>query len=205
MTISTYAELQTAIGTYAVRSDAATLAPEYIALAEAVINRRLRARQMTATTTGTITGGNGYLTLPTDFLGVRQFRLTGGSYFKLEAVSLDRMDELKAQTDISGEPQCYALRGLVAELYPEPAEDTTYRLTYYQSVPALASTDPNWLLTAHPDVYLYGALVELGIRYQDERTQVWSQRFDAALAAVSEFDELMGGDRLAPQINRSIA
>jgi hypothetical protein len=205
VTISTYTELQTALGNYAIRSDMATLAPEYIALAEAVINRRLRARQMTTTTTGTITGGDGYLTLPTGFLGVRQFRLTGGSYYKLEAVSLDRMDELKAQTDISGEPQAYALRGLVAELYPEPAEDTTYRLTYYQSIPALADNSTNWLLTAHPDVYLYGSLIEFGIRTQDERTQTWAQRFEAALGSVRDFDELMGGERISPSINRSIA
>ena len=205
MTISTYTELQTAIGNYAIRSDTSTLAPEYIALAEAVINRRLRCQAMVTSTTGTITGGASSFTLPTDFLGVRQLRLTGGSYYKLEPVSLDYMDEQKAQADISGEPVSFALRGLVAEVYPEPADATTYRLTYYQRLPALASNSTNWMLTAHPDVYLYGALVQFGVRTTDDRIAVWSQMFDAALEAIRAYDELMGGARLTPQINRSIA
>jgi hypothetical protein len=50
----------------------------------------------------------------------------------------------------------------------------------------LSTTDPNWLLTAHPDIYYYGALVELGVYLFDpEQLPVYETRFQAAVADIS--------------------
>ena len=47
------------------------------------------------------------------------------------------------------------------------------------AIPALATTDPNWLLTAHPDHYLFGSLVEAEMfGVNDERAPLWKARRD---------------------------
>lgn len=53
-------------------------------------------------------------------------------------------------------------------------------------LPSLMTTDPNWLLTAHPDIYLYGTLVELAPYLKDDaRVPVWEQRYQDAVATLS--------------------
>jgi hypothetical protein len=43
-------------------------------------------------------------------------------------------------------------------------------LVYYAKIPPLSSTNvTNWLLTDHPDAYLYGALMQAAIKYQDSQ------------------------------------
>lgn len=60
-------------------------------------------------------------------------------------------------------------------------------------LPSLMTTDPNWLLTAHPDIYLYGTLVESAPYLRDEeRLPVWEQRYQDAVAT------LAGSVRLDP-------
>lgn len=57
----------------------------------------------------------------------------------------------------------------------------------------LSTTDPNWLLTAHPDVYYYGALVELAAYLFDpEQLPVYEARYETAVA------DLNGSVRLNP-------
>lgn len=51
---------------------------------------------------------------------------------------------------------------------------------------SLMTTDPNWLLTAHPDVYLYGTLVESAPYLKDDaRVAVWEQRYQDAVAGIA--------------------
>ena len=68
MTISTYAELKTAIGTYMGRSDLTDRADEFIDNLEAKITRRLRVGPMETTTTGTFTAAAATVSLPADFV-----------------------------------------------------------------------------------------------------------------------------------------
>ena len=64
-------------------------------------------------------------------------------------------------------------------------------LLYYQKIPALsASNTTNWLLTAHPDVYLYGALMQSAPYLDDDqRMQVWSTLYGNAVQAVNQESE----------------
>jgi hypothetical protein len=54
---------------------------------------------------------------------------------------------------------------------------------YYQQVPALSdSATGNWLLTAAPDLYLYGALIHSApYLVEDGRTAVFAQMYGAAV------------------------
>lgn len=58
---------------------------------------------------------------------------------------------------------------------------------------SLMTTDPNWLLTGHPDIYFYGTLVECAPYLKDDaRIPVWESRLQDAVAS------LAGSVRLDP-------
>ncbi len=203
MALATYPDLLAALATYAIRDDQTANWPVMVAMAEARLNRLLSVRQMVATVTSSVTGATDVQ--PTDFNGAKALRLTSGSFPKLDPVSVDRMDELKAQADVSGEPTSYSVSGLNFEFFPEPATATPYRLQYYQNIPALSIVSTNWLLTSHPDAYLYASLVHFGIMAQDERLQAWEQALEGIISEISRNDvATIAGDRLTTQSNQTI-
>lgn len=51
---------------------------------------------------------------------------------------------------------------------------------------SLMTTDPNWLLTAEPDIYLYGALCESAPYLKDDaRLPMWEARLEASIERMS--------------------
>jgi hypothetical protein len=71
--------------------------------------------------------------------------------------------------------------------------DTTYttELIYYSKLSKLsASVSSNWLLSASPDIYLYGSLLQAAPYLQDDaRIPVWSNLYDRALTDVQTADD----------------
>ena len=74
MALSTYAQLQTSIGDWLNRSDLTATIPDFIALAEAQIERTLRTRQMIVR--DTLTFSTEYGSIPADFLETKSLKLT---------------------------------------------------------------------------------------------------------------------------------
>jgi hypothetical protein len=74
-----------------------------------------------------------------------------------------------------------------ASLTIRPVDDTALELDYFAKVAGLSNAAPsNWLLAAHPDLYLFGALVEAEMfGVNDERAPVWKARRDEI------FDEIV--------------
>jgi hypothetical protein len=66
-----------------------------------------------------------------------------------------------------------------------PAPDTGYtaELTYIGTLPKLSdSNTSNWILARHPDVYLYGALMQAAPYLRDdERVGLWSSMYTQAI------------------------
>jgi len=58
---------------------------------------------------------------------------------------------------------------------------------YYAKVPTLSdSNETNWLLTHHPDIYLYGALLHSApYLKEDERAQTWAALYTSAVERVN--------------------
>jgi hypothetical protein len=190
MSISTYSELQTAVQNWL--DDTNTLpaarCQEFIALAEADINRVLRVREMMATATGVVTAGTATLALPTGFGGMRALLLvSGGVTYPLHQMS----DPAAADAYLgasSGLPEHFSVEGSNVRLYPTPDSAYSYVLRYWMRVPTLStSTTTNWLLTAHPDVYLFGSLAHAeGFRINDQRLVGWRALYTAAVEQVRE-------------------
>jgi hypothetical protein len=186
MALDTYANLQTAIISYAFRtgdSEFTAAVPDFITLTESRLNRELRTGDMEDEATITLTDGAG--TLPADFLQVR--RLMSGNT-SVQAASPNFAEATYAYAN-SGVPEVYTIIGATLKTYPPGSADLT--LNYYAKIPALSgSNTTNWLLAKAPELYLYGALVEAApFMMDDARTQVWGTLFQKALADLKRADK----------------
>jgi hypothetical protein len=192
MAISTKAELHTAVANWLNRSDLTARIPEFISLAEAGFNRNLRAREMLVRSTASTTGQ--YVSLPTDYLEMLNIELTSTSPPKrLVYITSDRSDDYRErQNNKTGTPDYYTIEGTSIQLLPTPNASVTVQLNYYQDIPALsglADSGDNWLLRAHPDIYLYGTLLQASPYIMDPQS---AQQWDALL--VRSVQELTAAD-----------
>ena len=175
MAISTKAELHTAVANWLNRSDLTSRIPEFITLAEASFNRTLRTKDMhTRATTSTDAQ---YVALPSYFQEMLNVELTSTDPpRRLTYATSDRSDDYRKQkSDKAGIPVHYTIEGLTLQLNPTPDQNYTIQMNYYQTIPALsakADSDANWLLLAHPDVYLFGTLVQASPYLMDPQAGV---------------------------------
>lgn len=197
MALSTYAELQTAILTLVERDDATTTAAvvDHIKLCEADMNRRLASRSRIARATATI--ADEFSAVPTDFGGVRSFKIDGGN--RLQLITDQEMADLKNDTAVTGEPVYFAVVGGEFEFYPVPDTSYTAELTYRQKVPALSSSaTSNWALSAHPDAYLYGSAMHTAVFLEDgNKAASYRALYETAVDQIAADNELQtyGGRR----------
>lgn len=181
MAIGTYSELQTAAANWLDRTDLTSRIPEFVALAEARFNRKLRAPDMITKDAAFSVDGQ-YVALPTGFLDAVRFTLTTSPVTLLEYVTPEQMAEWRETRTSSGKPRYYSVVGGNFEFLPTPDSTYTATLVYHKAIDGLATTDPNWLLTSHPDIYLYGTLLAAEPYLKnDERVVVWKAMLDEAL------------------------
>jgi len=158
MTIGTYQQLLDGIANWTNRSDLATggsnvsRCDEILDNAEALMNRELRTLDQETKNTGfSITAE--YCAVPAGFLEARSFYLNTSTRHRLQFMDPEKMNELYPGG--TGCPKWFCVVGKDFRFAPIP--DTTYAATlvYYTVIPALSATNTtNWLLTAHPDIYL---------------------------------------------------
>lgn len=191
MAIATYSDLQTAIeGWLFNRDDLAAVIPDFIALAEADLNTRVRHWRMEKRATAQI--DTQYSAIPADFLEPIRFYLTENRTSPIELISQMEMLDYRANTSNAlGRPQYYAITAGEFEVVPTP--DATYdaELYYYSAIPALsASNTTNWLLTNFPNAYLYGSLIHAApYLEEDARLQMWASLYSEAINAINKESE----------------
>ena len=189
MALTTYAELKTSVGDWLNRSDLTTAIPDFISLAEAQIERNLRTRQMIVRSTASLT--TEYSAVPDDFLEAKTFKLDTNPPTPMQFETIDSMDNLSTVYTASGKPAYFSVVGGQFRFVPTP--DTTYtgELTYYAKLSKLsASNTTNWLLTAAPDIYLYGALMQAAPYLQDDaRITVWAALYKNGLEELKLADD----------------
>jgi hypothetical protein len=190
MAITTYAELKTSITDFLNRDDLDTVAPTFISLAEADLNRRVRHwRGEKRSTAGVDTQ---YSALPDDFLEAIRLYITSGDTRPLELVSqAELLDRKFRNLNTGGQPAYYAITAGEIEVYPVPDGTYTSELYYNARLPALSdSTTTNWLLQYYPDAYLYGSLVHSApYLKEDARLQTWAALYQSAVDAINTESE----------------
>lgn len=186
MALSTYTELKAAIATQLSRSDLTTPIVDAITLTEAKVQRVLDDLNQETRATATVTE---YMSLPTSFLTVRdiQLNLTGGNK-TLEMISPSEMD--RSFSAATGEPAAYCLIANQIQVGPAPDGTYTCEIVYKKYVPVLSGSNAsNWLLTAHPDVYLYGGCFEALCIAQDyQGAQAYKQLYSTAINDLIRFE-----------------
>lgn len=143
------------------RTDLATEIVTCITLAEAEFNREIRSTVSNAT--GTM--ADGVLALLADFQGMKSVYLAYDNNGELVKIPLAQKSLQQLQTDypidsttVPTVPGYYAISGSDMIFGPTPDADYDIVYTYYASIPALSDAEPtNWLLDAHPDLYMAGA------------------------------------------------
>lgn len=185
MAITTYAELQTAIANWLDHTNLTDRIPEFIALAEAGINRDVDHWRGEKRATATIDAR--FSAVPTDYLRPIRFQIST-SERPLEPISVQDMHQRRAHDDnASGIPAYYAVVGGEFEFYPTPTSSYTGTLYYRAKVQALSDANPsNWMLANAPDVYLYGALVHAApFLVEDERVATWGALYSQAVTRLN--------------------
>lgn len=164
MAITTYSELKSAVSDWMARSDLSGSAADFIALAEARLNRKLDPVETDATLTATIDSREvdvSVLTIdePLELYlkesGEDEIRLT-----KRGAGTFPFLDD-------SGEPEIWSLDDTTIK-FDRPANKAySLRFRYRGRFVLSDSATTNWLLTNHPDIYLAASIV-WGKVYIDE-------------------------------------
>jgi len=203
MAINTYATLQTAVANWLDRSDLTDRIPEFIALAEARMNRTLRLAIMLNVDQTTLGGaaalvaGTRDYALPSGYLQMLDFHLRTSPITTLSYLTPENMNRMWAGSQ-GGRPVAYTIFSDNASgtpiksvrLGPSPGSAYDYSITFYKKIDALSdSNTTEQMLTNNPDVYLYGALLEAEpFLMNDQRVQLWATAFQEALRALQEQD-----------------
>jgi len=186
--IGTYAQLQAEIADWLDRTDLTSEIPTFIELAEASFNRTIRSPDMILKDDSYSISGQ-YNTLPSDTLEIVRIVVDVQPVIVLEYLTPGDLSELRATMTGTGKPYYFTLVGGSSnqlEVLRSPDQTYTSSIIYYTRIAALTdSATSNWLLTANPDIYLFGALVEAEPYLKnDERMPLWTNRLDKALTTL---------------------
>lgn len=190
MSLDTYANLKTAVDSWLARGDLSANDTDWITLFEACANRRLRVRQMLLSTT--LTPASGSATIPTDYLEWKRVTWTGSVRQELEWVEPTELQSIYPVAS-SSPPNAFTIENTTLKI--NSSDTTGLEFVYYQKIPALSdSATTNWLLTAHPDLYLAGALAEAaGFTKDPEALVGWITRRDQAFSEIERLSRATQG------------
>lgn len=185
MTITTRAELITQVGLYLSDDTLASQTPVFIQMAESMFNRRLfiLGNQGKATITAAAT-----IALPSDFNGIDT--LFFSDYAPLEQLGPDDFQTRFAEDTATAVPEVFMIAD--GNIYIGPPPDSAYSGTmhYWKKLPALTADNPtNWLLTAHPDLYLYATLLQAEMfGWNDARIPLFQNAVEITTAEIVRAD-----------------
>ncbi len=190
----TYTGLQASVADFLNRADLTATIPDFIALAEAQMNRQLQTREMWVLRTITVSEQS--LALPPDLMAVESLQVQDNCVRKLRYLTPQQMDE--KLINATGVPREYTVAGGCFVFWPTPEQATQVRLRYRKIIDPLSAYNPsNWVLLKHPDAYLYGALLQTAPYLKDDdRLQTWSGLYTSALEQIETADRRIIGDSL---------
>jgi hypothetical protein len=187
---TSYTTLQSTIADYLARTDLTDQIPEFIRLAEDRLRRDLRTRQMLKVATAVATTGDSTVSLPSDFLAMKDLHIQGNPVKTIEFLSTSNFFR-NAGTSYKGAPNYYTLLGSEFQFAPVPDSDYTLQMVYFYQPDYLSDTNPSNLWLAYtPDLLLYASLGEAEpYLMNDERLQTWASMYDRGLNAVIKSDD----------------
>ena len=181
MSITTYAELKTALTNWSKRSDLSALLGDFIALAESDMQVRCKLLDFEDIATVAVTDGVG--AVPSGFSGARSAYWDGNLARPVKYIPPAQYDALLNQ---SGETSFYTVIG--SDILTSPKQTGNLVITYQARFTPLSDVNTsNVLLTNYPDAYLHGSLAQLYLYcMDDQRAVMHGGLFDNAIGRIKK-------------------
>lgn len=175
MSITTNAELETAVANWLHRVDLTAIIPDLVMLGEKKIFREVRCRVMEATLSGTI--ASGVVALPSDYLALKFARIVATPVIPLIGASASQIYAQYPLRTSSSKPKLIGREGTNFIFGPYP--DSNYDIAgIYYARPVSIATTANALFTESPELYLFAALSEAGDYVQNDKSLVkWTAKY----------------------------
>lgn len=181
MTISTYSELQTAVNTWAVRSDSVTQVKEFIALGEARLNRLLGVVETDATLTGTASSRVISVSSLNMERPISLFIVVADDEYRVQL----QADGTFPYVNDPGQPETAAFDGTNINFNRPLDQAYSFRLRYRGRFALSDASPTNWLLTNNPDLYLAATMMwGAGYREDMQMGMVWKTLLDEGIPEV---------------------
>lgn len=195
-----YSKLKEVVADWANRGDLDSQIPVFIELTEARLKRDLRDRtRMTRRAEAMVYGE--YFPLPCNWVETTKV-IAGGRPLRLtDSFNIER-------AELSEGPKFYRHAGDQLQLLPAPSvsesEPLRFEMEYLEFPDALSDDKPtNWVLETYPDLYIYGAMLQVSPFLQDDaRIQVWAQAYGEAVSAANVSSDKAQGSGSALRLQR---
>lgn len=166
------------------RTDLQEDVPDFIRLAEARFRRILVMPDMEVAITVMPTAS---VALPADYDSLRSFGIPGFAPLdQLSPADFSRIPNGPNGVPLTGQPTKFTIAAGAMRFWPVPDQAYSANMTYRANLPSLGpAVDSNWLLAKHPDVYLYGTILQAeAYGWNDERVPIIKAALDEALGEV---------------------
>lgn len=202
--IDSYDSLLALIPRWLDRDDLGERIADFVALTEARLNRVIRSLSMEVRDTWVVS--DGAYDLPNDFRMLRSLHISGSPNLPLLAMAPSGQTE--SFSGMEGTPRAYSISNRTLILSPPPDEAVTLSAIYYRRIPPLTdSAQTNWLISEHPDVYVWGTLQQAAIYIRDpEAIGTAGEMLDQAIEEVKAASrrDRWGAAPLVPNITRQV-
>lgn len=189
MSIASYSELKTAIGTWLHRSDLSTIAADLVTLAENRIYRDLRIRAMETALNSTISSG--VVAVPAGYVELKHAYIDGTPVTRLTRKTAEWVYSKYSTRSADAKPLFIAREAENFIFGPYPDSGYTVKGIYYKRLTALSdSNTTNWFTANASDLLLWAALVEAEpYLINDNRVVLWEAKYQAAKARIQAEDD----------------
>lgn len=173
---ATYDELKSGVASWLNRTDLSERIPEFISLGESRLNRALQLRMMVEKAPLILAGGATQVALPNGFIAPIALWAEGDRPLRY----------VEAGQAWSPGMVEWTVLGPNIEISSPSADDRGLTLEYRKGFSLSEAAPTNWLLTNHPDAYLFAALVEAAPYVRDmDGLAMWSARLQAAIDEIN--------------------
>jgi len=200
-------DLDSYVTVMAHRDDLATYMDNFVQLTETMINygfeyggiqsEGLRTKEMEARLA--VSFNATFYDLPADYIELIALEVEyHGRRNPLRQVSPQILDG--TYSTATGPPKAYTIQGGELEFRPgiDPASPYTGELRYYAQPQSLLTHSANWVMTEHPNIYVYGMLFQIALFADDEEgREVWFSSFASSINGANK----TAGNYVLPRVS----
>ena len=196
----TYAQLVVQIQDYTENTFTVTDINNFIQQAEQRIYNTVQLPALRKNVTGSLSSGNKYLTMPTDWLATFSLAVINTSneynYLLNKDVNFIRQSFPDTDSDFYGEPQYYAVFDNATFIVgPTPDANYSSELHYFYYPESIVTASTTWVGNNFSSVLLYGSLLEAYTYMKGEKDVMmeYQKRYDDAMVLLKQLGD--GKDR----------